>query len=377
MSNLLYVSFEDSKNQASGVNKKIFGQISAFDKKGYATDLIAVHGKNIALFKKGTSPIEIQSKSIPRVALCRWASRHANSYSVAYIRFQFFCPFVLSMVRKLSQNNVTVIMEVPTYPYENELRAQGFKGILKRVIDSTYGPKCVKYIDAFVSPLYSGEILGKKSIQIYNGIDVGKVTPRNIKKDETIDLLAVAMMAPWHGYDRVIEGLHNYYAAGGRRNVVLHLVGLGAASRDYQQLTDRYSLGAHVIQHGKKFGADLDDLYDIADIGVGSLATHRKNVMRTNTLKVLEYMSKGLPVLCDEGEEGIPQKSKYRVSVPCDDSPVPIDRIINFYDKIYSNGDINEITQSISSYCIDNCSIEKGLHNLFEFLIWKEQGNEE
>ena len=47
------------------------------------------------------------------------------------------------------------------------------------------------------------------------------------KKDGTIVLLAVATLAKWHGYERVIKGLYNYYADGGERNIIFNIVGNG------------------------------------------------------------------------------------------------------------------------------------------------------
>lgn len=369
MKNLLYVSFENSENRASGVNKKINGHIKAFEGEGYSADLIAHYQSNIAFYHEDEQPRIIESGLPWRIALCNWAAKHASDYDVAYIRFQFFCPFVLNMVRSFHNAGVKTVMEIPTYPYENELIAQGFKGIPKRLIDSTYGPGCAKYIDAFVSPLYGGIILGKQAIEIYNGIDAESISPRKPHQGGAISLLAVAMMAPWHGYDRIIEGMHNYYKNGGKRKVVLHLVGEGAATPEYQKLIDKYALGEHVVQHGRKFGEELEAMYDIADIGVGALSSFLKQVYKTNTLKVLEYMAKGLPVICEEGEVGIPKESKYRLSIPTDKTPVDVEKVIEFYDSIYTGkNNLDTVINEIRTYCINNCSVADGLRSVFEYI---------
>ena len=368
MNRLLYVSFENSENRASGVNKKISGQIEAFKKRGYVVDLIAVYANGIAVFKEDQSPQIMYDKSVPRIALCTWVAKHAKEYDVAYIRFQFFCPFVLKMVKALHYNHAITIMEIPTYPYANELIAQGIKGVPKRVIDSSFGPLCSKYIDAFASPLFSGVIQGKQSIEIYNGIDARTVSPRKPHKGVGISLLAVAMMAPWHGYDRMIEGIHNYYENGGERDIVLHLVGEGAATPEYQSLIKKYALEEHVIQHGQKSGKELDSMYDVADVGVGALSSFKKQIYKTNTLKVLEYMAKGLPVICEEGEVGIPKDSKYRMSISPNQSPVDIEAVVKFYDSIYIDNQFDVVINDIRTFCANNCSVEDGLKGVFEFI---------
>lgn len=373
MKRFLYVSFENSSKKSSGVNKKIAGQIDAFKEKGYSVDLIAVYEKGIALYKDNCLNDVFRSNLIPRISLCSWVSKHAKKYEVVYIRFQFFCPFVLKMVENLKRNNVIVIMEIPTYPYKRELKSQGIKGTLKGIIDSIFRPFCLRYIDALASPLADETIFGKETICIYNGINTSSISPRKPKKDNTIDLLAVALMAPWHGYDRLIKGIHNYYENGGKRNIVLHLVGDGAVTLNYQKMIEEYSLKKHVILYGKKFGDDLDAIYDSVDIGVGSLASFRKNIYKTNTLKVLEYLAKGLPVICEEGEMGIPKDSFYRLSIKSDSSPINIDNVIGFYDKIYrDNNDINSTINEIRNYCINNCSVSNGLKGVFDYLDSKE-----
>ena len=366
MKKLLYVTFENSENQASGVNKKIAGHLKAFHDQGLITDLVAVYGKDIAVYRGEKREI-VKSGTIARITLCQWAANHASEYDAVYIRFQFFSPFVLKMLRAFHKAKAATILEIPTYPYEEELKAQGMKGIPKRIVDTSCGCLCAKYIDTFASPLWGKEILGRPCIEIYNGIDAEEVTPRKILMNETIDLLAVAMMGPWHGYDRMIRGLHEYYIRGGKRNVVLHLVGEGAATAEYAQLTDEFALQEHVVQHGRKSGKELDAMYDMADIGIGSIGTFRKKVFRTNTLKVLEYIAKGLPVICEEGEIGIPEGSKYRMSVPQTEDPVDIDRLIAFYDTVYT-ADPKTVSQEIREYCLRHCSPAAGLKGVFTFL---------
>lgn len=376
MKKLLYVSFENGENQFSGVNKKIEGQIRAFEEAGFCADRIARYGDGIAFFPDGAAPQIMKTRTLWRIALCRWAARHAGAYDAAYIRFQFFCPFVLGMVRAFHGAGVKTVMEIPTYPYVAELKKQGARAIHKRVIDGCFKTACAGYIDRFAAPLYGKPILGKDCIEIRNGIDVDQVRPRQHRRDgNAIHLLAVAMMAPWHGYDRLISGIHEYYARGGARDVRLHLVGEGAATPYYTELIRQYGLSDHVIQYGRLFGADLDAMYDMADIGVGSLASTRKEIYRTNTLKVLEYMAKGLPVICEEGEMGIPAGSPFRLTIPADESPVDVQAVVAFHDAVYAAG-AETVIRSVRGYCAEHCSPEKGLRDVLTYLEEQIEGTD-
>ena len=369
MKRLVYISFENSENRDSGVNKKINGQIQAFEDEGYKTDLVARYKDTFAIYESNIDPVVLKTKKAWRIEICDWVAEHSSDFDIAYIRFQFFCPFVFHMVQSLHKAGVKTIMEIPTYPYAPELKKQGLKGVPKLIIDSTFKGLCSKYIDSFAAPLYSDPILGKQCLEIRNGIDLHDVLPRNARSsDGVISLVGVAMMAPWHGYDRLIRGIHKYYMNGGRRNVILHLVGEGAATPEYTSLINEFNLSEHVIQHGRMHGKELDAMYDIADIGVGSLGIHRTDVKKTNTLKIMEYMAKGIPVICEHSEFGIPLTSKYRLTVSDDEQSIDLIKIIDFYDSIYSGKDISKIINEIRMECRENCNVKVGLNEVLRFM---------
>ena len=369
MKKLLYISFEDASNDASGVNKKIKGHIRTFLDEGYSVDLIAVFGDDIILLQNLSNRKIISSSFNKRITLCNWVAKNSYNYNFAYIRFQFFCPFVLRMLTALKQESVKVVMEFPTYPYCNELRQQGLRGVPKKIIDGIFAKYCSRLIDLFVAPLYEGTILGKECKSIRNGIDFKRNTIRQPinGKENQLHLLAGAMMSPWHGYDRLIKGMYHYYKNNGSRDIVFHLVGCGTATQFYQNLTQKYGLIDKVMFHGNKFGVELEYFYNIADIGISALGSHRKCIYKLNTLKVLDYVSKGIPVVCEPGEVSIPDKSKYRLTVPADDSDIDIERLIRFYDEIYSSSDSEFVAENIRKECIESCSIKAGIQSVLDY----------
>ena len=50
-----------------------------------------------------------------------------------------------------------------------------------------------------------------------------------------IRLVAVAGLAKWHGYDRLLEGLGEYYRTDVERKVIFHIVGEGPVREEYEQ----------------------------------------------------------------------------------------------------------------------------------------------
>ena len=81
-----------------------------------------------------------------------------------------------------------------------------------------------------------------------------------------------------HGFDRVIRGIAQYYENGGKCNVIFHIVGQGDESENLKGLATSLNLEKNIIFHGSKFGAELDALYENADIGVDALGAHRKGL---------------------------------------------------------------------------------------------------
>jgi hypothetical protein len=52
-----------------------------------------------------------------------------------------------------------------------------------------------------------------------------------------------------------------------------------------------------VIAHGQKYGDDLARIYRESDVGIGTLALHRRSIDENSALKPLEYLMHGLPVV--------------------------------------------------------------------------------
>jgi hypothetical protein len=91
-------------------------------------------------------------------------------------------------------------------------------------------------------------------------------------------------------------------------------------------------LEKYVIQHGALFGDDLNKQFDLADIGVGSLARHRSHITHIKTLKNREYAARGIPFIYSEMDEDF-ETMPYIMKVSPDDSPIDIESIIQFNEE--------------------------------------------
>lgn len=245
-------------------------------------------------------------------------------------------PFLIHFVRQLKKMGVKTVMEIPTYPYDQEYIT--FESKCHLFIDRMYRKQLAKELHAIVT--FSNEVLifGQRTIRISNGIDFTslklKIDPHN---EDELHLIGVAEIHYWHGFDRVVAGLGKYYKENiSDCKVFFHIVGEFSGERERDEifpLIEEYRLENYVILHGSLFGSELDQLFDKSDIGIGSLGRHRSNITFIKTLKNREYAARGIPFVYSEIDDDFEEKS-YIVKVPADESPIDINRLIEFKQQV-------------------------------------------
>lgn len=284
-----------------------------------------------------------------------------NDYTHIYIRRATCDRNFISFLQILKKNNIKVLYEIPTYPYDKEFP----KGSRMISIDQKYRKELVKYVDKIITPSPGYKRIFNISAEcIPNGIDVESVKPvkiRRIDLEAPLNMIAVAGLSEWHAYERLIEGIRIYKENGGKRKVVFHIVGgdeNNVYRKKYKDLVDKYHLQENVLFYGNVYGTELDDIYDYCDIGIGSLGVHRLGITVMTTLKSREYLAKGLPMISEGRVDIIPDGFKYMHSVPLSEEPVSIQSIVDFYDDIYREEDTNEnIVHEIRSFAQKNCDM--------------------
>lgn len=349
---------------SNGISKKISYQINALNACGLQTHLCYINEKEgvrrmiddkiIADYGNG-----IKSKILKRIEFSS-ISTYAinNNIDVVYIRSNHNAnPFTINMVKRMKSAGMKVVMEIPTYPYDAEYLSQGMgKQIFQ---DKIFRKRLANQLDAIVTFSDYTEIFGKKTIQISNGIDFDsiKLKSKNTNDSTEINLIGVAEIHPWHGFDRVIKGIATYYSKPHDVTVKFHIVGYFFFNDDeniFKQMIANYHLEQYVILHGKKYGDELDKIFDACDFGIGSLGRHRVGIDKIKTLKNREYAARGIPFIYSETDEDFDDK-EYVLKAPADESVIDINRIIDFY-------------QHLTLSCFD-------IRNSVKNLSWKNQMN--
>ena len=340
---LIFHGFEE----ANGISKKIRYQIKALQECGvdvrtcYLTDDNNHKRRmidNTVLCDYGEG---LRGKLLKRMGLdCIFRYVVENGIQLVYARCDHnTTPFLINLYRKLKQQGVRVLLEIPTYPYDQEYK--GLSANYQRVL---FIDKCLRrwmatYIDKIVTFSNDKTIFGRPTIRIANGIDFDSVPLKKPSQApaKELHLIAVATIHPWHGFDRAIAGLANYYGGNSQPEIAvrLHIVGLGVPHviDHYRQLVSGNRIETRVTFHGPLFGDALDTVFDQCQMGIGSLAHHRCGITHLRSLKNREYAARGLPFVYSEIDDDFEQMP-YILKVPANETPLDIPALIAFEQSV-------------------------------------------
>ncbi len=263
-----------------------------------------------------------------------------------------------------------IIIEIMSFPYDREefLNLIYWPYFFKERINRR---KYKLYIDRFVTFSDDSFIFNVKTIRTLNGIDVDKISAvSGKKKSSDINLIAVAGMCPFHGYERMIYGLYNYNKNGGTRKIVFHLVGEGQELLKYKKITKKCRLEGQVVFYGKKYGTELDEIYDGMDMAISSLGLYKLGVDRISSLKLNEYLAKGLPVVAGCETVALTGKnSRYYIQFENNDNPIDMFKIVDFYDAIYgADRQREEIVHDIRRLAYETVDISVTMNGIKEYI---------
>lgn len=254
-----------------------------------------------------------------------------------------------------------ILIEIPTYPYFWE-SVKNITGILLVKDYYNYCYKMKKYIDRIVTYSDDTEIFGIPTLHIKNGIDVESILPIDVYAEyslERVNLIAVAVMRPHHGYERIIEGLYRYYRNMGKRDFHIHMVGDGIERNAYEKLIHEYKLESHFTFYGMLSGNELHEVYCKADFALSAFGWYKDRVSKSSALKVREYLAKGLPIISGCREDAFDEtKGEFCEIFSNDNSPIDFNRIVSFYERIYRDYDRKQVIENVREFArthIDNC----------------------
>lgn len=369
MKKLLYLTTWDFSNEESdGIAKKIRGQIKAFQESGFTIDYTCILNNETYYVKNGVSyPLGKVGKFRKLAANYYLYKRlKKETYSRVYNRYGLMDTFYLKLLKVLFKKGARIVVEIPTYPYDKECPL-GLTWWMLYSLDKLYRNKMRKYVNLIATYSKDSEIFGIKAAHIHNGIDFDSVSVRNPQNDtDEIRLIAVAGLSRWHGYDRIIKGIGEYYRKGGTRKVFMHIVGDGEPLTEYKKIVENYNIHQYCIFYGTKTGAELKQIYNMCDIGIESLGAFRKGVTISSSLKSREYGAKGLPFVM-AGKSDVFDEKEFVLKVSENESPINIEDIVKFHDKMYNGKSKLLVAQTVRRQAEELCDIRMTIKPVIQY----------
>lgn len=287
---------------------------------------------------------------LPGLKSCREKNREVlfekmnNKINYIYIRKPSLTVNFYKILKNIKANypDVCIYLEIPTYPFYNE-----YVGIARLMIikSKRCESKLKKVVDRIITYSDDKMIWGIPTINMSNCVVYDDIPMRGdgyTILPNTIRLTCVARFMYWHGLDRLICGMKKY---NGSYKIILNVVGGGPEIEKLKLLASGMN---NVIFHGSKSGSELDRIFNKTDIAIDALGRHRSGVYYNSSLKGKEYLARGLPIVSAvKTELDYIDDYKYYLRVPADDSCIDVEKIVEFYDTIYSKEDASMITKKI------------------------------
>ena len=364
---LLYFSDRCDGLASQGINKKIAGQIKAFENYGYEVYHAKYQTDNNGIYWLGVwkdetclTKVKMRKNFLLKVLDSRkggqFISRFCSENNIYAIYARAPYTLILFFI-KYFNNKILIYMEVPTFPFHQEFSWNSKDQLILFII------RCIGLSHRYsVSKIitYSDhvKIYNIPCINISNGINVDGVRLVEKQQHEGIVFTTVSAIEIWHGIDRFLKSLSAYRRAG----VKFNIVGAGTAISEIKKIVehDEY-LKQTVVFHGFKSGKELEDVYNETDIAIGCLGCHRKGLKSAHSLKNREYCLTGTPMIYSEIDKILDQ-ADFTYKVPPDESLINIEDIVSWYKKL--NMPLGEIRK----FAYDHLTWEKQLEPVIKSL---------
>jgi glycosyltransferase involved in cell wall biosynthesis len=369
-------------NVTDGVNKKIFTQLSELILWGINVQMVFIHVgakfSNHFGFVKEYILRDIHKKNIlGRVKRARDINkifeitiRQLSFNDILYCRYSNLCLLYFP-------GNYFKILRSCKLVTEHQTKELDEFKLTKNAIsywsEFFFGRLLKKQSNAFIGVTeeitqYELAQVGNFNIPhltLGNGFNVQSVVMRRTPSNNDaglVHLLCVANVNKWHGLDRLLNGLATYR---GNTHIIFHIAGDGAEIQSLKQEREKLNLQDHVIFHGFKSGADLDELFNFCHIAVGSLGIHRKGLTQTSELKAREYCARGIPYIIACSDPDFPDDFPWILRVPADESPINIEEVIKFAQRAYADPDH---PQKMRAYAVEHLDWSIKMKKLKAFL---------
>lgn len=221
---------------------------------------------------------------------------------LVYVRFGLYYPsqeYVMHRFPTIIELNTDDIVEFRqllsphVYLYHRMTRGQSLK-------------KCAGLVTVTHEIAQRTESFQKKRMVIGNDIDLSNYPHFSSQQEHTPHPRIVFIASrnrPWHGIDKIM------LLARQCPSWNFDIIGLNVSDIDE-------SIPSNVLFHGLLAVKEYQSIMSQADVGIGTLALHRKGMHEASPLKVREYLAYGMPTIIGYQDTDFPQPVSYLLQLP-------------------------------------------------------------
>jgi len=355
---ILYI-FTSPSIKGSSVQTKVLNQIKYLNKAGadcrgafFSTevnevtplneyvDFVPVRESNWKYFK-AIGQLKILNKT-----MSEFISQRFDKTDIFYLRYPGASKGLFKISKKfgakiVSEHQSKEIDEIKSHENQNQFGLRPSKlmswylyTFLPIYNENKWGSSFAKHINSIVTVTneiarYQSKKGCKNVIVSTNGIDVSSfILKEIIKPKEPLTLLflkGTTSIAEWNGINRLIEGIDKLETPEKKIKLVIcgHYINGEIPHRNY-------------IEHkGYLNKEELNGLFNEVDLGISTLALHKKNLNEASVLKSREYVARGLPFIYAYIDPDLNDEAKaFSLEFPNDDSAIDMQKVIDFAKKI-------------------------------------------
>lgn len=297
---IAYVLYWNEFN-GSGVWAKVVAQVEAWSKMGETVEMHVLTSSDETIsMPKDVALVQYSFHGLLG-RISAW-SRLANNVrksapTCVYFRYDVPSIAVLRLAKELS-----VVVEINTNDTA-EFQRPLIKVLLNRVGRRILFKRIagIVLVSHELKKMLPSSTFSKPVITIANAIDLERFTAKPPSENTRPAFLFVASQNhSWQGIDKVIQ-LAQYLP-----HSTFHIVGGIQVS----------PITHNTVQHGKLTSDQIGELATTCDIGIGTLALHRKGGSEACPLKVREYLALGLPTIIAYHDTDFPTPEDFILEIP-------------------------------------------------------------
>lgn len=343
-------------SSTEGIYKKIRAQARAWSIIANNVTLVCKKNKGvfIVVYEKGNYKGE---KSFEYISLLQYGLKYVKEEQPQIVYIRHMVPSIsLIRVLKLARDfKAKIYYEIPTYPYYGEqIRSSQnkLKTGIKLCIETVFWPVIYYYIDKLLVIISNSKVKRySKMLEITNGIDEDNIcTVKHADSENIVSFVGIGTIYAYHGYDRLIKAIEECGGYIGGKKIIFKIIGESFEINKLKSKVTNSKCKDHYFFLGRKTTKELNELLTEQDIGVGCLALFRRNADIDTTLKVVEYMSRGMLILSSGLPSGMKSNKKICILVKNDESNIDMNSVYKEIEMLQKRNANLQAQQVLNKY---------------------------